>query len=260
MTTNGYYGETKREFIAKHFDSILLSLDGPPYIQNFQRPTRLQGRSYDLIKETVKYFVDNVKSFAIRSTISNKSVNRMTEIVDFFCSEFGNKYHLVFEPLISIGRASYKKEVLDEPSKYKFAINYIKAKIKAKELGIELRNSSSNHKRLVNSFCGSMSIPGFIVTTKGVVTTCDRDSEGESYGYGRFDNQLKEFVFSESRKEQNKKLLELPSKCLNCFCKWHCAGDCPDVRTISYDRCFVNRKITLFELESLLTNPISSHA
>lgn len=97
-----------------------------------------------------------------------------------------------------------------------------------------------------------MSIPSFTVTTKGIVTTCERDSEGVDYSYGKFSCELGDLVLNERRIEDNRVFLEMPQKCHDCFCKWHCAGDCPDVRNINYDRCYVNRRLIQYELESIL--------
>ena len=129
---------------------------------------------------------------------------------------------------------------------------YIQSKTLCEQLGIRIKTSADNHKRLVTGFCGSMFIPSFIVTTKGIVTTCERDSDGETYGYGHFLPATKEFIFDEQKIVKNKAFRGLPAKCSTCFCKWHCAGDCPDVRVINYDRCYTVTHLTQHALESIL--------
>lgn len=251
MTTNGYYGQRRREFIAEKFYSVLLSLDGSPEIQNLHRPTRTGTESYSLCSETARFFAKAVESFSIRSTVSDKSVAKMPEIVRFFHAEFGNQYDLVFEPLVPLGRAIFNQVQLKEPGQEEFVTNYIAARELGSTLGLAVRTSAANHKRLVTSFCGAMSIPSFTVTTKGVVTTCERDSEGTSYAYGEFSPQLDAFVLHEDCMRRNA-VQHMPEECHRCFCKWHCAGDCPDVRNIGYNRCFVNRSLMLYELETIL--------
>lgn len=258
MTTNGYYGRIKREFIAKNLNSILISLDGPPEIQNLHRPSKLGKQSYPLVEESTLFFIQNIKSFAIRSTVSNHSVDKMPEIVEFFNQKFGNSYDLVFEPLIPLGRATINQSIITEPSQEEFVKQYIRAKELGNKLGLAVKTSAANHKRLVTGFCGAMSIPSFTVTTNGVVTTCERDSEGDNYWYGRFSDESKTFIFDQKRIVQNKTLLKMPEKCYSCFCKWHCAGDCPDVRSINYNRCYVNRSLVQYELDSLLTQKINN--
>jgi uncharacterized protein len=252
ITTNGYYRSPKRVFLARELHNILLSLDGPADVQNFHRPTRNNRGSYAVVRQSALYFKEHAKSFAIRSTVSNYSVKRMPEIVQFFYDEFGNRYDLVFEPLVPLGRAAANVAVVSGPSQEDFVNYYIQAKELGKKLGIQVTTSAANCRRLVTSFCGAMSIPSFTVTVRGVITTCERDSDGTNYWYGRFPPELADPSLDESRMEHNRALLEMPEKCHDCFCKWHCAGDCPDVRTIGYDRCSVNRCLVQYELESIL--------
>jgi len=252
MTTNGYYGELQRQFIVEHFDNILLSLDGPPEIQNLQRPTKAGADSYSVVRHSARAFSRSARSFAIRATVSDRSVDEMAEIVRFFVAEFGNRYDLVFEPLVLLGRAQANQAIVSEPAKEAFVREYIRAKEVGKAFGLKVTTSAANHKRLVSSFCGAMAFPSFTVTTGGLVTTCERDSDGSSYWYGEFCPETGRFTVDQARVERNRLLLVMPEKCGECFCRWHCAGDCPDLREIGYDRCYVNRKLVQYELECLL--------
>ena len=252
MTTNGFYGPLKRRYIAEYFDSVLLSLDGPPEIQNFHRPPITGGGSYSFVRDSALFFLRTAKSFSIRATVSNLSVKQMPQIVEFFFREFGNDYHLVFEPLVPLGRAAANSSLVSEPTQKEFTKYYIQSRELGKRLGLEVRTSAANVGRLVTSFCGAMSIPAFTVTTRGLVTTCERDSDGHYYSYGEFSPASQMLVTDEHRVERNKTYLGIPSKCVPCFCKWHCAGDCPDLRNIGYDRCYVNRSLVKHELECLL--------
>ena len=252
MTTNGYYPLEIARYISEHINNILLSFDGPKDIQDLHRPTTSGDSGYDVVLQSAKYFCSNAKSFSIRSTVSNFSVSRMPEIVEFFHGALGSSYHLVFEPLVPLGRAAVEHGVIKEPSKRSFVNYYIKAKEEGARRGVEVRTSAANHKRLVTSFCGAMSMPSFTVTTKGVITTCDRDSDGKMYAYGHYLKGEKRFELDANRIERNRQLLTFPPKCNMCFCKWHCAGDCPDVRSVNYERCSVNRALIRYELENAL--------
>lgn len=250
ITTNGYYNINKREFIANNFNKILLSVDGMPEIQNLHRPSLTGKDSYTMVKESALYYLKNAKTFSIRSTVSNISVIRMSDIVQHFFDEFGNKFKLVFEPLVPIGRATKNLSIVHEPTQKDFIRNYILARELGKKLGIDVRTSASNHNRLVTSFCGAMSVPSFIVTTKGIITACERDSNGDSYSYGSYDKGNRTFNINSKKIEENKKLLDMPKKCNECFCKWHCAGDCPDIRNLKFNRCDIVRSLMKYELES----------
>jgi sulfatase maturation enzyme AslB (radical SAM superfamily) len=183
MTTNGYYGDEKRDFIVKNVKNILLSLDGPPEFQNTQRPTQAGNASFPIVMATAKYFAREQSSLSIRVTVSNRSVSRLEDMVYFFHDELGTKLNIVFEPLVPIGRAQHPMGGIEPPKLQDFVDNFIRAKERGCQYGIKVTTSSANIKRLVTGFCGAMTIPSFTVTTTGKVTTCERDSDGTAYCY-----------------------------------------------------------------------------
>lgn len=249
LTTNGFYSDDKREFLVNNIDGILLSWDGPEDIQDKHRPTINQGKSSAIVKETAKYFKEKARRFSVRPTVSDYSVARMDEILSYFHSSIGGGYDVVFEPLVILGRAMKFKEVISEPNQKEFIDNYLLAKQKGLEFGIRVKTSAARVNEVFTQFCGAMAIPAFVVTTKGIVTSCERDCCGSSYGYGRYNRG--QFIFSPEKIEENKKLSKLEEKCNGCYVKWHCAGDCPEVKKIGYDRCDVNKKLVLCELEQM---------
>ncbi len=251
MTTNCYYGKKKREYISRNFDTLTLSIDGDEDIQNLHRPTISQEGSYNVVKETIQYFLscENLK-VGLRGTVSKTSVGKLVEIVEHFNTEFGNGYTVAFEPLIEVGRAL--KSALLPPNNDEFALNYWDAKKRGKELGIRVITSAANVERLVSNFCGAMSIPSFTVCTDGQITACHRDQDAEDYQYGHFDAKNQTFSIDKAKIERNIKETILPDFCNDCFAKWHCAGDCPYIRTINYSRCDINCFLIFQQLYEIL--------
>lgn len=256
MTTNCYYGLPKRKFVAENFDTLTLSIDGYPEIQDSHRPNRSSKGSSSVVEETCKYFVDHGGvRVGVRATVTKSSVNYLTEIVDYFSIKFGNNYSVTFEPMVQIGRAL--NNALQSPSETEFAINLWKAKKRGEEIGIQVSSSGSNIKNLIGRYCGAMSIPSFTVCTDGTVTACHRDQDGKDYGYG-FIDELTGFVqISEEKIKSNILKSELPESCNSCFAKFHCAGDCPDLRRINFSRCNFNRYMIYKQLEELLLKKIN---
>jgi radical SAM protein with 4Fe4S-binding SPASM domain len=249
MTTNGYYDSDKYIYIAKYFDNINLSLDGFPNIQNRQRPTKNGEDSYLKVKNSALYFSKNIRDFIIRCTVTSLNVNLMSDIVEFFYNEFGNKYKLIFEPLVPIGRANEKLNSINEPDPNEFLESYINARENGKKFGIKVSTSGACYERLVTTYCAAMSMPSFTVTPKGIITTCERDSDGIDFYYGNYVDG--KFIIDSERLSYVKKLTEIPENCMDCFCKWHCAGDCPDARRVGHNRCFLNKNIIKYELINL---------
>jgi len=248
ITTNGYYGERRREFLVKNLDSVLLSFDGPRHIQDEQRPTTDGRGSYDLVIESARFFHDHAKSFAVRSTITKKSVCFMSEIVRFFYEKVGDNLDIVFEPCFPVGRAEGSDKT---PVQKAYVESYIKAKKVAKELGVKVVSSAeSAATRLTTSYCGAISLPSFVVTTDGRITACEGDAEGKEYWFGKLNGGR--LVLDERRLELLRGLTETPQKCTSCFAKFHCAGDCPTTRMVGYDHCFINRGLIQYHLEELV--------
>lgn len=252
MTTNCYYGKAKREYIAKNFDVLTLSIDGDEEIQNLHRPTRAYKGSYTLVAETIQYYIKSSDvDVGLRGTVSSTSVSKLADIIEHYYSVFGGGYTVSFEPLIEIGRALTGK--LSPPSNKDFALNYWAAREKGRELGIRVITSAANIDRLVARYCGAMSIPSFTVCTNGKVTACHRDQDGTDYVYGEINATTQTIKLDKSKIEQNIAKTELPNYCHDCFAKWHCAGDCPDIRRIGYSRCDINRFVVYKQLHELLT-------
>ena len=253
MTTNGYYGDTKRHYVADNFDTLTLSLDGFAAIQNLHRPTRMGHESYSLVAETCKYLLKSgLVRIGLRGTVSKESVRFLAEIIDHYYEEFGGGYAVAFEPLIQTGRALDNRSLLP-PTNEQFAENYWKAKKRGEQFGIRVVTSAANINRLVGRYCGAMSIPSFTVCSDGQITACHRDQDATDYGYGSIDAVSGNVSLDTSRIENNVGQTEMPSYCDSCIAKWHCAGDCPDLRRVGYSRCDVNRFLVLRQLEDLLT-------
>jgi uncharacterized protein len=251
ITTNGYYGQRKREFLASHFDSILLSFDGPQSIHDHLRPTKAGGSSFDIVLQTCRYFSEHAKKFAVRCTVIEPNLERLEEIVLFFIEKAGLREHneIVLEPMIAIGRGASDEQL--QPNGASFARSFWKAYRYGKARGYRVKSSAFNPTRLVTTFCHAMSVPSFAVTVDGKVTACERDCDAKDYAYGFFDRTTGQFSLNAHAIRQNEAHAALPAHCGDCICKWHCAGDCPDTRRFGYDRCEGNQFLLLAYLKEM---------
>ena len=252
ITTNGYYGPQKRAFLASEFDSILLSFDGPKAIHDRLRPTKAGRSSFDLVLASARYFSKYAKSFAVRCTVTESSLEQIEEIVSFFIeiAALQERHDIVLEPMIAIGRGTHDAHL--QPSGEAFAKSFWRAYQYGKVRGYRVKSSAFNATRLVTAFCHAMSIPSFAVIVDGKVTACERDCDGQDYAYGTFDGTTETFVLDNDAIHKNELRAAVPTHCDCCICKWHCAGDCPDTRRFGYDRCVGNRFLLLAHLKELL--------
>ena len=87
----------------------------------------------------------------------------------------------------------------------------------------------------------------------GNVASCTRDNMPDEFNFGHFDFESRKFVIDEDKIERIRKLnvFEYP-ECADCFCKYTCAGDCPDLRFIEKPNCELNKRINRDYLINLI--------
>lgn len=252
VTTNGCYGDVKRRYIADSFDAVLLSIDGAADIHDAHRPKPGGGPSHDIVLESGRFLAQQVENFSVRATVSSLSVRRMPEIVEFFVGNFGPETDIVFEPMVPIGRGAATAKWLQPPGAIEFAEAFWQARTVGRRLGVSVSTSGFQADRLVGGFCQAMLLPGFCVTTNGTVTACERDCEGSDYRFAQYVPQSGQFALDIGALTANRARAAMPSYCNECICKWHCAGDCPDVRRLGISRCAGNRYLLFKHLAELL--------
>ncbi len=254
MATNGCYGDHIREFIVKHFRSVSLSLDGPAFIQNRHRPTAGGGESFQHVIGTARYFVANRFPFAFRATVSSFSLNHITDLIDLIAEEFSGK-SIGLEHLNPFGRAELNLDPgVNPPNKREFSETITRLISYARTRNVHIMNSASTEYHLLRPvFCSNIGIPNWTVSTTGDIVACGRDNAPDVFVFGRFDEISGQVILDEEkiRKLRSLNVLEYP-ECKECFCKYHCAGDCPDRRLADKSDCDSIRHIARQVLTDLV--------
>jgi radical SAM protein with 4Fe4S-binding SPASM domain len=253
MATNGCYGDEIRDFIINEFQGISLSFDGPELIQNMHRPKANGKGSFSTVYETAKYFYNSKLNFAFRLTVSNYSVNHLKDIIDFFSEHFPSKA-VGMELLNLYGRAK-RSENITQPDKEQFKEKLVEILEYAKKKSVIMSNSASTEYDYVRPvFCSSVGIPNWTVSVQGDVLACTRDEFREEFTFGKYDAQIQQLSIDEYKVAELRQMIVLNyEECKDCFCKYHCAGDCSDRRLSSEGLdCKAIREIGLHVLNSKL--------
>ena len=256
LATNGCYGEEKRAFIVEYFDGVSLSFDGYQKIQNMQRPRKDGSPSFDLTYGTAKYFYENRGkgrkgfSFVLRPTVSQYGLEHIEEMLAFYKKEFPG-IPVGFEAINPLGRASNEMcggKVL-VPNREQFA-EKITELLEREGSGMILNSGASRLGELRKSFCKAFSMPGFNVTPGGEISACQRDGAPDYFKYGYYDSSREEFVLDEERIKYFRSLtVDSYPECAQCIAKYHCAGDCADLRYAGIKRCKTNIRMVCKMLE-----------
>lgn len=260
VASNGVLSKTQLDWIIKNINNITISIDGPPEIQDQQRPLKNGRASSAFVVKTIKYFEKNNFPFNFRATITKNSVNKLKSIIDYFVSIAPSVQSYHFEPLYECGRC--KTSGFQAPSNQDFIAGMIDAIKYAKSLKRNLYYSGSDISRVTSYFCGALG-KNFCVTPWGRVTSCFEVSlpnypRSHLFTFGFYNQTSNSFEFDYTKL---KKLLSRNSDniagCQDCFLKFSCAGDCPakvvdlsDNKFLENDfqRCNINQKLALFKI------------
>jgi len=258
IATNGIYGDDKRGYLSQQLHNITLSLDGPRYINDAQRPRRGRSSSFNTAFESAQYFYSHRSrlNFGIRSTLLPQHIETLPEIVRFIGLHFPSS-QLSVEPVEFVGR--YSKH--NRHSFEGFAFAYRRARREAKRHNLRFWYSAVRGPRKSDFFCG-VAGRSMVVGPTGLISGCSRVSRENHTGarnfiYGKF--ELGRSAPSIDPTAKNR--LETYSgtnmlDCQNCIAYTWCRGDCRHIRYMANGnvlngvspRCREIRTIVLGEL------------
>lgn len=218
-TTNGILNQTQRDFLFKNLDSILVSYDGLPRIQNKNRKKTNNTGSANIVEETLSYFDNKKANYSIRTTIWPEDYYLMPEMADYIYTKYSHNRAWAVEPIIPRGRAI--ENVQDEFANSEFTKFYIATKKHICEKGYVDTLSCSKF----NSYtCGT--IYGFHpwLVPNGDVVTC-QDAKEDAVKIGRINQGIMKLVdfHDEYAELHDINLLN----CKKCFAYGFCLGGCP---------------------------------
>lgn len=240
LQTNGCFGATTRSWLLDNLNTIWISFDGEPEIQNSNRPCANGKPSAPIIENNVRWLIDNkgVRNLMVgaRVTITDANIYRQHQIIDYF-KGLGIKY-VWTDPIFP---AVDDIPVCDDPvklSNYSFdmdlyADTYIDAYNYAKQMGIFYGSFlTCNFDGICNQHCRACTpVPHF--TTDGYISACDLVTFGNSpkhmdcFVYGKWNSEKQQFDIDESKvRALSERSIENMPHCVHCEVRDHCGGYC----------------------------------
>ncbi len=250
--TNGMLNEQQLEWIVKHFQSLNISFDGLPHVQDYHRPTPNGKGSFEVTDRTMRFLDACNFNYGIRSTISSYNIDLMEESLEFIGQNYKCK-QVHFEPLFFCGRCKTNDSL--KPDLERFSDNFQKCASKCKEFGINLTYSGCRIETLTDSFCG-VAKDNFSVTPDGFITTCyevtsKNDPKSTVFIIGNIGQDGELNIDENKRRFLQSLTVDNMEYCTDCFAKWHCAGECASklghsdyIGVRGNERCELNRKLT----------------
>lgn len=225
-TTNGLYSAARCRWIADRFDTLVLSLDGPPEVQERQRPA-LNGRpAAALVIRNAKILSDGPVELILRACVTSETVARMPATAEWMGREF-RPAAVCFETLTT--SAQSEAAGLTPPDPWEFARGFDAAAQILNAQGVEAVLSTADLRAPRLSFC-PVGGDALIVSPDGTVAGCYLLAEewarrGLDMRLGRLNGRGFEIDPAASARLRNLTVLDRPL-CAECFCRYHCAGGC----------------------------------
>lgn len=125
MATNAVFNDKQRKFIAKHFDSVMVSYDGMPETQDRNRVTSNNLPTSILVERSIKYFMNSNIDLTIRSTVWQYDLPKLPQMLNYLHEHFPKINSWEIYPVTPAGRAVPIMDSRQECSQYDFIKAYL---------------------------------------------------------------------------------------------------------------------------------------
>jgi len=253
IVTNGTSNKNFLKWMMNKNFAISFSVDGPPDIQDRNRPFADGSASSGVVEDNIKYLVFNGRPPGIRLTYSSK--DDIVRIIRYF-GDLGIK-NLHLEPLFPYGR-EYNIVKFGENSGYdvfspetRDLINgFFQAMEVCKKYKMRIYNGHIAHfSKGIGYFCGAASGRSMLVTHDGLLTGClevvdSEDKDIELFKVGQWISEKREFDLDmEKISLFQKRHADFLLTCKDCFARYTCAGGCA-VKAVRSSQGFLGRDIS----------------
>jgi len=246
IRTNGVMAEAKLRFLIRNGFTVGVSVDGPPDIQDRQRPLRDGSPSSAHVEQSLLALENANADMYARVTVTDWSVSAMIEILDYLWG-FGIRKVYMEPAQISRDGMRFRR---DPPASRRFTarpeigmfVDCFSAALDfARQKGMALGNSS--YANLLDPRAVPCSVQQgnhFVVTPSGQVSMClaiqdPRHPLAGDFIVGSYSKESDTFAVDEALQRDlvRKHSVEARTECSECFAKYSCGGGCPNERLSS---------------------------
>lgn len=229
IATHGVLSESRVEWLARHFDLVGLSCDGPPAIQDAQRPTARGTGTAGIVARTARVLAQIGTPFVARATITPESVRHQAEIVRYLHETLGARA-IRFEPVYRAGGHPGTGFVPEDAESFVEA--FLAARRLATRLGCELGLSGARLDEIHGPYCNVLR-DVLQLTPDGGASACflstnGRDAPGRATSLGQVTGRAGLVVDEDRVVELRRRALQIPVPCWGCVNIHHCVRECPE--------------------------------
>lgn len=261
LATNGVLSRERAVWVAEHFDLMGLSCDGPPDIQDRQRPRFGGGGTSEAVLRTVDILHKQGCAFQVRVTITAATLARQSEIAAYICQHI-EPQAIHFEP-VYLSEKDADVTRLETDSARTFVQHFLAAQDVAHASGIPLSCSGTRIGTIHGPYC-QVFRQVINLIPPGVATACFKVTRAEDaytghLQIGALDARTRNFQLDHDHIQHLRdRLSVIPTACADCFNRFHCVRQCPDAcpldeqaaaRVESF-RCRVQKTLALHVLQA----------
>jgi MoaA/NifB/PqqE/SkfB family radical SAM enzyme len=232
IATNGVMPARRAAWLACHVDLVGLSCDGPPEIQDRQRPRSSGSSTARVVEQTARVLREAGCRLHVRATITRASLRHQAEIMQYLIETLVPE-EVHFEP-VYLGGRSQAAEGWTADEAREFVTHFLQARQWAAEHGVRLVCSGSRPGTVHGPYCHVLRqvlnlVPGNVATACFKAPDAARVAAA-GVSIGAWNPAERRFELDTRRIGDLRRLLEhIPQRCSVCFNRYHCALDCPDV-------------------------------
>jgi len=237
IATNGVLSERRAAWLGHHFDLVGLSCDGPPDVQDANRPSATGAPTSAIVERTARTLAAAGTGLHVRVTVTKATLGRQREIVEYCCDRLGART-VRMEPVYA-GRHGSAARFRPEDAEA-FVDRFLEARQVAAARGCDLRVSGVRLDEVHGPHCNPLR-EVLQVTPDGAASACllrtgNAEGEDAAMAIGRLDPATGAFVVDHERAEELRlRAGRIPSHCEACLNVYHCARDCPDACVVTAD-------------------------
>jgi uncharacterized protein len=258
IATNGVMSEDRAHWLAGRFDLVGLSCDGPPDVQNRQRPMRAGGPSSDQVRQTAEILGRRGTPFHVRATVTRETIGRQAEITAHLidmCAPLEIRLEPVYMNPFG-GRELHRCD----------AVGFVAGFLAARQVGaarrIPVTTSLARPATLYGRHCNVLRhvlnlVPGDLASGC-FLESREADIIRRGVRVGAVNAESSAFELDQRHIHGLiRQCSEIPSCCGDCLCCFQCTHGCPDVCVLQVPndaqreevasgfRCLANRLLTV---------------
>jgi radical SAM protein with 4Fe4S-binding SPASM domain len=225
-STNGVFNDARCQFIGDYFDTVVLSMDGPPIFQDRNRPTAGGGPTSERVQRTATELRDMPTRLVIRVCVTQESVAHLEAITQWLIDSFRPSM-VDFEPMTPCEPGRPIDLVTPDP--FEFGRHFLGAYRLAESQGVEAVYSAAVMERNRLSCC-PLGTDALIVSPDGRGSACylladDWRTRGLDLDVGRVHEDGSVEIDDKALARVRALTMEKP-RCDGCLCRWSCCGGC----------------------------------